>query len=375
MSGFVEKRANGRWRARYRGPDNRERSKTFDRRVDAERWLAGVAFGIARGEWTDPARARITVGQWSSQWMTAKSPSLKATTRQDYQSLLRTCILPTWERVPLAAVTHGDVAAWVAELAAQMGPSRCRKSATLLSGIMAAAVRDQRIARNPCDGVSLPRLPQQHQRFLTMSELHDLANHAGDYRLMILVLGLCGLRFGECAALRVRSVDLMRRRLRVSESVSEVNGHLVWSTPKTHQSRDVPIPRSLIDALITQTAGKNPEDVLFSSPNGNPLRLANWRQRVWDPAVAAADLAWLTPHDLRHTAASLAIRSGASVKHVQRMLGHKDAAMTLNVYASLFEDDLDDVSDRLDAALREAAAACVRPGQVSEVISLPERMA
>jgi integrase len=117
---------------------------------------------------------------------------------------------------------------------------------------------------------------------------------------MILVLGLCGLRFGECAALRVRSVDLMRRRLRVSESVSEVNGHMIWSMPKTHQSRDVPIPRSLIDALVAQATGKKPEDVLFSSPNGEPIRLANWRQRVWDPAVAVAGLSGLTPRPSTH---------------------------------------------------------------------------
>jgi integrase len=120
---------------------------------------------------------------------------------------------------------------------------------------------------------------------------------------------------------------------------------------------------------------KKPEDVLFSSPNGEPIRLANWRQRVWDPAVAAAGLTGLTPHDLRHTAASLAIASGASVKHIQRMLGHKDAAMTLNVYASLFEDDLDYVSDRLDAALLEAAAASVRPEPSAEVIELPDQTA
>src|SRR5215211_6526700 len=87
------------------------------------------------------------------------------------------------------------------------------------------------------------------------------------------------------------------------------------------------------------------------------------------------DLLGLTPHDLRHTAASLPIASGASVKHVQRMLGHKDAAMTLNVYASLFEDDLDDVSNRLDAALLEAAAAYVRPEPFGGIIELPERTA
>jgi integrase len=131
----------------------------------------------------------------------------------------------------------------------------------------------------------------------------------------------------------------------------------------------------LIDPLVAQAAGKKPEDVLFSSQNREPIRLANWRQRVWDPAVVAAGFTGLTPHDLRHTAASLAIPSGATVKHVQRMLGHKDAARTLNVLASLFEDDLDDVSNRLDAALLEAAAACVRPEPSGEIIELPERTA
>src|SRR4029453_11428924 len=146
---------------------------------------------------------------------------------------------------------------------------------------------------------------------------------------------------------------------------------MIWSTPKTHQSRDVPIPRSLIDALVAQAASKQPQDLLFSSPNGEPIRLANWRQRVWDPAVAAAGLTGLTPHDLRHTAASLAIASGASVKHVQRMLGHKDAAMTLNVYAALFEDDLDVVSDRLDAAWREADAAVKYRYPLDETVPVP----
>ena len=325
---------------------------------------------MGRGEWTDPARSRVSVGEWSREWMVSRSVSLKATTVESYRSLLERCILPTWERVPLASVRHADVAAWVARLAGQVGPSRCRKAATLLSGIMAAAVRDQRLSRNPCVGVSLPRLPEQRQRFLTMVELQRLAEAAGSYRAMVLVLGVCGLRFGECAALRVRSVDLLRRRLRVSEAVSDVNGQLVWSSPKTHQSRDVPLPRSLVPMVEAAMKGKGPDELLFLSPEGTPIRLPNWRRRVWQPAVDSAGLGHLTPHDLRHTAASLAIGSGASVKHVQRMLGHKDASMTLNVYASLFEDDLDAVSDRLDAAWLDASAASMRPAAGQEHLSL-----
>ena len=305
--------------------------------------------------------------------MAGRAPSLKATTRESYRSLLDTCVLPTWGRVRLSNVAHADVVAWVADLSTRVGPSRCRKAATLLSGMMAGAVRDQRIPRNPCEGIRLPRLPHQEQRYLTLSQLQDLAESAGPYRLMFLVLGLCGLRFGECAALTVRAFDPLRRRLRVFRAVSDVNGHLVWSTPKTHQARDVPVPRVLAEQLAGYVAGRSADDLIFASPTGEPLRIGNWRRRVWDPAVAAAGLGRLTPHDLRHTAASLAIASGASVKHVQRMLGHKDAAMTLNVYASLFEDDLDTVSDRLDAAVSAAAAASVRPEAPAAVVDLAER--
>ncbi len=99
---------------------------------------------------------------------------------------------------------------------------------------------------------------------------------------------------------------------------------------------------------------------MFSTPAGAPLRNTNFRRRHWDPAVKAAGLDGLTPHDLRHTAASLAVAAEANVKSVQRMLGHASATMTLDVYAGLFGDDLDTVAHLLDEAPRRAAADSVR---------------
>ena len=99
------------------------------------------------------------LSEWSEQWLAGRTPSLKATTRESYRSLLDTCVLPTWGRVRLSAVTNTDVVAWVADLSTRVDPSRCRKAAILLSGMMADAVRDQRIARNPCEGVRLPGCP------------------------------------------------------------------------------------------------------------------------------------------------------------------------------------------------------------------------
>lgn len=346
-----------RWQARYRGPDGRERTKMFDRKADADRWLANQQTKIARGEWTDPALARVTVAVWGEDWLAAKTPLLKVSTAMSYRSLWRTHILPAWGTVRLSDVTHSDVEAWVGRLSTQVGGSWCRKAAILFSGMLKAAVQDQRISRNPCDGVRLPRLTAKTQRHLNHTELQQLADQAGPYKTMILVLGLAGLRFGECVALRVADVDLLRRRLKVTRSMSEINGQMIWSTPKTHQSRDVQIGRFLADLLAEEIATKGPQDLLFSSPEGEPLRLSNWRRRVFDPAVAAIGQTGLTPHDLRHTAATLAIASKADVKQVALMLGHKDASMTLNVYAGLFDSDLDALADRQDEAIAAAPPA------------------
>ncbi|MBA2531139.1 MAG: site-specific integrase, partial [Nocardioidaceae bacterium] len=159
--------------------------------------------------------------------------------------------------------------------------------------------------------------------------------------------------------------------IRVAASVTEVNGQVVWGSPKTHASRDVPVPRFLRDELTVQMAGKGPDDLVFCSPDGSVLRNGNFRRRYWDRAVRAAGADGLTPHDLRHTAASLAIGAGANVKAVQRMLGHKSAAMTLDVYGGLFDDTLDLVADRLDAAVSDATAASLRPGTPTTVVNFP----
>jgi integrase len=168
------------------------------------------------------------------------------------------------------------------------------------------------------------------------------------YRALVLLLAFCGLRWGEAAGLKVGRVDLLRRRLTVAETLSEVGGHLVWGTPKNHAARSVPIPNFLVDLLAEMVHDATPADLVFTTWRGRPLRNLNFRRDVFDPAAEDAGLVGLTPHELRHTAASLAVSAGANVKAVQRMLGHASAAMTLDVYAGLFDDDLDGVAERLN---------------------------
>ena len=172
---------------------------------------------------------------------------------------------------------------------------------------------------------------------------------------MVRFLAYTGLRWGEMAALRVQDFDMLRRRVNVSRSVTEA-GKLVWSTPKTGKRRSVVFPASLTEELAALMVGKSREDLVFTNLSGGVLRGSNFRPRFFDQAVEKCQkvdetFPTITTHDLRHTAASLAISSGANVKAVQRMLGHAKASMTLDVYADLFDDDLDVVASRLDDAI------------------------
>ena len=132
----------------------------------------------------------------------------------------------------------------------------------------------------------------------------------------------------------------------------------------------MPLPRSLVDALAEHVAGKGPEDLVFTTTRGDVMRNHNFRSRVFASAAAFIGMPGLTPHDLGHTAASLAVQAGANVKAVQRMLGHASAAMTLDVNAGLFNDDLDAVADRLDAAAALARADYLRTATESEAVQL-----
>lgn len=345
----IAKRPDGRWPARYRDSGGREHSRHFKRKVDAQRWLDEVTTAVTTGMYVDPGRSRITVGEWSRRWLETKV-DLKPSTRARYEGLLRVNVLPRWGEIRLADVTHEGVAAWIADLTASgLSAATVRQVHRVLSLTFSLAVRDGRLARNLADHVPLPRAAKHEKVFLTVDQVEQVADAAGEYRLVILFLAYTGLRFGELSALRVRRLDLMRRRAEIVEAVAEVGGRAVFSTPKSHQVRSVPIPRFLVDELAQHVAGQNPDDFVFTSPRGGLLRLQNFRHTVFDRAARTAALERLTPHGLRHTAASLAITSGADVKVVEQMLGHASATMTLDLYGHLYGDRLDEVADRMDA--------------------------
>jgi integrase len=286
------------------------------------------------------------------------SPKTAATRRSAWGSRVEL----HWGDVAVVDVKTSAIKAWVAKMAAdEVGAPTIENAFGLLRQVMGAALEDNRIARNPCDGVRLPKRQHADRGYLTHAQVSALADTVDRQPEVVRLLAYTGLRWGEMAALRVCDFDMLRRRVNVSRSVTE-SGGLQWSTPKTWERRSVPFPASIADELAALMVGKSRDDLVFTDMRGGVLRNSNWRARVFEAAVAKCQKSdesfpSITPHDLRHTAASLAISAGANVKAVQRMLGHAKASMTLDVYADLFDVDLDDVAVNLDAAIRAAAEA------------------
>jgi integrase len=169
--------------------------------------------------------------------------------------------------------------------------------------------------------------------------------------LLVLTLAYTGIRWGEAVALTVNDINLDRCRLAIHQTATEVDGLIHVGPPKSWEARSVPFPAFLAPRLETLIAGKKRNDLVFPARAGGYLARPDtaWnRQSWWLTALRDAGLEHMTPHDLKHTAASLAVSAGANVKALQRMLGHKSAAMTLDTYADLFEEDLGSVADRLN---------------------------
>nr|WP_196830661.1 site-specific integrase [Frigoribacterium sp. CG_9.8] len=194
---------------------------------------------------------------------------------------------------------------------------------------------------------------------MTHEQLAQVAERCGQSADIVLFLAYTGVRWGEMAALKADRVDISRRRVEIAEAVSEPRGLITWVTPKSHERRSVPFPEFLTPRLRLRCEGKHPDDLVFVGSAGAVLRAGNFRNRVFDAAVASAiksdsSITRVTLHDLRHTAASLAVSAGANVKAVQRMLGHASAAITLDVYADLFDDDLDALAEALNLVVPAA---------------------
>lgn len=356
---------NGRrYRAHYRDPDRRNREKAgFARKRDAEEFLASVVVSSLRGEFVDPAQGKATINELGTEWL-LNQLHLKPSSYAAIEVAWRVHVAPIWGARRVADIQHSEAQNWVTELSG--GTKGRPKSATVvlraygvLASIIDVAVRDRRLAVNVARGVRLPRKTKKKRSYLTAPQVELLVSKLrGDHSTLVYTLAYTGLRWGEATGLRVESLDRSRRRLLITENAVSVGGRIVVGTPKSHENRSVPYPAFLDEMFGDACRGKSRDQLVFGDGVAHKVAPKSGVGWFWSAVQRAREIdptfPDLTPHDLRHTAASLAISSGANPKAVQRMLGHASAAMTSDTYADLFEDDLDAVSDRMDQVRAKA---------------------
>lgn len=373
-----------RWRVVWRipGPDGVmvQKSKSFDSYRDAESYCAAMDDDLRRGRYRDPNAGKRMVSEVAELWFAGKVNIRRSTLnryRRDYEHY----VAPRWGAMPLTAVQPAAVQTWVSQLQSGTAETSCRQRVCLsprsiraivrivLGGVMDYAMKQGWVDSNPVEAITFPKTATRDEDMVlldvqSIEALADAAENVGKRTdskhwtngLIIRWQAYVGTRIGECFALRVKDVDFGKRRARVRETWSDGDGDPVLTLPKNGKQRTVAWPRFLEEDLRRVCAGRDPDDFLFASPRGGAWRIRNWRNRVWTPALRASglDATGATIHDLRHSYASLAIRAGADVKTLQAQLGHSSAAMTLDVYAALWPENLGSVADAVnDVVLAE----------------------
>jgi integrase len=321
-----------RWRARYVDATGKEHEKYFGRKIDAQQWLDGQSASVQRGDHVSPADAQITVRQWADMWLEGYAIHRRNTVKAAKTAMVRIC--DEFGDLPLAAVRPSMVRTWIAKLQ-KSGYSVAYVSQLhgRLSQLLADAVHDNKLSRNPCSRRTAPSKGKQKAYICTTEQVWALHDAMPEHlRVAVLLGAFVGLRAGEACGLRNTDVDFMRGV--VFPKVQYGGAPLKTSG----SSQPVPIPRDLSN-LLSASVQQWGSDYLVTNGKGGPCPTRALQDAVADVRGSIEGLpAEFTPHDLRHFFASLLIASGADVKTVQARLRHQSAITTLDTYGHLWPD-------------------------------------
>lgn len=345
-SGRVRQLPSGRWQARYLDQNDTLQSApvTFDTKLDAGAWLADYAQGVV----TAPHRqSDPTIREYATAWLAGRD--LKPRTRAHYRDLLDDLILPTLGGLRLSRLSPAKVRDWYGKLDAST-PTLRAHAYGLLRTVMGTAVSDDLVPNNPCRIRGAGSSKTRHQpKVASLPELAVIVETMPPrYRAMILLAAWCGLRFGELTELRRGDVDLEALLLRVQRGVARADGEVYIGDPKSDAGRrTVSIPPHLLPLLedhLTQHVGTAPGALLFPAVHGGNMAPSTL-YKVWYPAREKAGRPDLRFHDLRHTGATLAAATGATLADLMSRMGHSTPAAALRYQHA--------AADR-DAAIAEA---------------------
>lgn len=364
-----------RWRVRFKDPNTGVgREELFARLDDAKLFDVNMQADISRGRYVDPKAGRTTVKALAEAWLDGLV--CDDATLERMRRSFRLHVYPDLGELPIGSLRTSRMQQWVKARSEHLAPSTLRIVTGYVSKMCRAAVIDQMMGRNPCDGLDLPELPDVEMWIPTSEQVRALSKalRPGLAAVPIIAAG-CGLRPSEVFALELVHVNHLRRELHVRQQVKYLKQHGVYlDLPKTKTSKrtvDLPDYVGEVIARHIETHGtttqemldrsdpRNPVtrsvEMLFSAPGGGPLYRGTW-SASWTAAVAGTEdvPTGIGLHSLRHFYASALIANGAHVKRVQKLMGHSSPTITLDTYTHLWPDEVDETRTAMDRALRPA---------------------
>lgn len=351
---------------------------------ELEAWRAEMEGAALKASGEHPDE---TVADYVSQYIESRVSYVERSTLYGYRQLLKKQIRPYIGDVPLDELEPDAVQAWVNALSADYTPVVVRKAFTLLKSAMTQAVERDRLLKNPTRTVKPPKLAAPKPNALDERGRAALMAVLDIPGLSPAMLGVkialyTGMREGEICGLRWKDVDVDSERLMVSDAIGSEGGSYYIKDPKTGGSRRVvAFPSELAASLSDRLADVEKQCLAAGVPfSGNLFVLGgadgsfmppHYLHRKWKSLADAMELVGTqgkrpTFHDLRHTYATTAISNGVDVKTVSSQLGHANAAMTLNTYASADPD----AKRRAAETIGRAFAADAARGRGENVIKL-----
>lgn len=358
--GAIRQLPSGQWQARYPGPDGvmRPADTTFRTKTEAAEWLVDKEAEIRSGDWINPEAGKITLSKYAESWV-AERPKMRPTTRERSAAIVRLHIAPHLGEMALADIRDPHIRRWYKRLGdSGVGAATIARSYQLLKSILNTAIEDEIIRRNPCRIKGAAVYKSEERPVLTITEVYTLADKITvRYRALVLLGTFTGLRWGELVGLQRRNVDLEACTVRVESIVVELgSGRMLTNqAPKSEAGRrTVAFPAELkpvMEAHLADFVEAGTTAHVFTSPRGLVLRRANFRA-TWLEAIEAAGLSDVRFHDLRHTGATIAAQTGATLKELMRRIGHSTEKAALNYqHASQGRDQ--EIASALDKLIKK----------------------
>ncbi len=333
----IWKVSDRKWRAQYTAPDGSRPSRTFSRRADALDWLEGMTGTIRSGDWVAPSD--MTLGRWLEEFISVYRANTATATKQSYQySLKRLAVhAPDLLQLPVQSVTQPDVQKAINAMLETLHSRTVDVTRTLLNMAMKKAVELNMAIKNPVTGTTVQKSDRQHGgRYIPAADLEcllaqlraDCVPSARSTRDLLVLVAHTGLRTQEARALRVE--DLRDGGVHIQAALDR---HGNRKRPKTEQSvRFVPVPDDLMP-MLRYHAGQSLTGVLFQDSTGRPLSYSRIRL-----AMRRLTDAQYSPHDLRHTFVTNAVRNGVNLRALADIVGDRVETL-LAVYTHVTDDD------------------------------------